>query len=98
MVQMVSEPGSCDFIEPVKSDVTVAVFYTSTSSMIYLMMQSIPNRPRQGAVRREDPKHSLRSRGQPWHALYKDCNTALADLGYSLRASQEAIICVVVLP
>ena len=49
-------------------------------------MQSVPNRPRQGAVRRE------------WHALYKDCNAALADLGRSLRASQEAVICVVVLP
>jgi hypothetical protein len=33
-----------------------------------------------------------------WHALYKDCNAALAILGRSLRASQEAIICVVVLP
>jgi hypothetical protein len=43
-------------------------------------MQSVPNRPRQGAVRRE------------WHALYKDCNAALAHLGRSLRASQEAVI------
>jgi len=49
-------------------------------------MQSAPNQPRQGAVRRE------------WHALYKGCNAALVDLGRSLRASQEAVICVVVLP
>jgi len=49
------------------------------------------------AVRREGPKHSLRSRGRPWHALYKDCNAALAHLGRSLRASQEAVICFVVL-
>ena len=62
------------------------------------------------AVRREDPLHSLCSRGRPWHALYKDCNAALANLGRSLRASQEAVmpkafaslmgqaLCVVVLP
>jgi len=61
-------------------------------------MQSAPNWPRQGAARRE------------WHALYKGCNAALADLGRSLRTSQEAVIpkafaplmgqalCVVVLP
>jgi hypothetical protein len=53
-------------------------------------MQSVPNRPRQGAVRREDPLHSLRSRGRPWHALYKGCNAALVDLGRSLRARHEA--------
>ncbi len=50
------------------------------------------------AARREGPKHSLRSRGRPWHALYKGCNAAFADLGRFLRASQEAAICVVVLP
>ena len=59
---------------------------TSTPSMRYLRMQSVPNWPRQGAVRRE------------WHALYKDCNAALANLGHSLRASQETVIYVVVLP
>ncbi len=58
----------------------------STPSMIYLRVQSVPNRPRQGAVRRE------------WRALYKDCNAELAYLGHSLRASQEAVICVVALP
>ncbi|MCU7882733.1 MAG: hypothetical protein KZQ82_00870 [Candidatus Thiodiazotropha sp. (ex Lucinoma annulata)] len=48
-------------------------------------MQCAPHHPRQGAVRRE------------WHALFKDYNAALDDVGRTLWASQEAAICVVVL-
>ena len=40
MVQMVSEPGSCDFIEPVKSVVIVAVFYTRRSLFLRMIYQS----------------------------------------------------------
>ena len=44
------------------------------------------------AARREDPKHSLRSRGRPWHALFKGCNAVPGHLGRSLRARREAVI------
>ena len=56
------------------------------------------------AARREDPKHSLqpkhslrswagpRSRGRPWHALFKGCNAVPGHLGRSLRARREAVM------
>ena len=44
------------------------------------------------AARGEDPKHSLRSRGRPWCALFKGCNAGPGHLGRSLRARREAAI------
>ena len=40
MVQMVSEPGSCGFIEPLSSIVSVAVFYTSEPVRLRMICQS----------------------------------------------------------
>jgi hypothetical protein len=60
-------------------------------------MQSVPGDLEQvmrhtDAARREDPKHSLRSRGRPWRALFKGCNAGPGHLGRSLRARREAAI------
>ena len=43
-------------------------------------VQSYPDVPRQGAVRRE------------WHVLFKGCNAVLGHLGSSLRARREAVV------
>ncbi|MCU7916860.1 MAG: hypothetical protein KZQ95_00695 [Candidatus Thiodiazotropha sp. (ex Epidulcina cf. delphinae)] len=72
-------------------------------------MQCAPHHPRQGApqghflrgaVRREKWHMDVpfTDRRMEWHALFKDCNAALDDVGRTLWASQEAAICVVALP
>ena len=40
MVQMVSEPGSFDFIEPLKSVVTIVSFYTRRTIDLRMICQS----------------------------------------------------------
>ncbi|MCU7918254.1 MAG: hypothetical protein KZQ95_07825 [Candidatus Thiodiazotropha sp. (ex Epidulcina cf. delphinae)] len=54
----------------------------------------------QGAPRRQKWHMDVpfTDRRMEWHALFKDCNAALDDVGRTLWASQEAAICVVVLP
>ena len=48
-------------------------------SRVYGGVQSHPDVPRQGAVRRK------------WHVLFKGCNNVLEHLGGSLRAGREAV-------
>ena len=52
---------------------------TSVLSRVYCGVQSHPDVPRQGAVRRK------------WHVLFKGCNNVLEHLGGSLQAGREAV-------
>ena len=53
---------------------------TSVVSHVYCRVQSYPDVPRQGAVRRE------------WLVLCKGCNAVLGHQGSSLRAGREAAV------